>query len=101
MYHIAVYFDVPASRRTEFIAAAHEDGRNSVADEPGTRHFELIEDAEQSNRFYLNEAYDDAEAFDVHCQGPHFARFFSLIGDYAQGPTWLIKGNRIEDDAAT
>lgn len=100
MYHIAVYFDVPAHRRDEFIAAALEDGRNSAADEPGTRRFELIQDAEQQNRFYLNEAYDDAAAFDAHAEGEHFERFFALIEDFAQGPTWLIKGTRIEDSAS-
>jgi len=99
MFHIAVYFDVPADRRDAFIAAAHEDGRNSAADEPGTRRFELIQDAERPNRFYLNEAYDSAEAFDVHATGPHFERFFTIVGSFADGPTWLIKGTRIEDPA--
>lgn len=97
MYHIAVYFDVPADRREEFIAAAHEDGRNSAKDEPGTLRFELIEDTENPNRFYLNEAYEDEKAFDVHAKGPHFARFFEIIESFADGPTWLIKGNRVAD----
>jgi (4S)-4-hydroxy-5-phosphonooxypentane-2,3-dione isomerase len=99
VYHIAVYFDVPAHRRDEFIAAALEDGRNSGRDEPGTLRFELIEDAGQPNRFYLNEAYEDEAAFDVHAKGPHFARFFEIIEKFAEGPTWLIKGYRIEDAA--
>jgi (4S)-4-hydroxy-5-phosphonooxypentane-2,3-dione isomerase len=99
MYHIAVHFDVPAERREEFVAAALEDGRNSAADEPGTRRFELIESSERPNRFYLNEAYDDEAAFDLHAEGPHFARFFDLIQDFADGPTWLIKGHRIDDPA--
>lgn len=97
MYHIAVYFDVPAQRRDEFIEATLEDGRNSGRDEAGTLRFELIEDAEQPNRFYLNEAYENEEAFDIHAKGPHFARFFQIIGEFAEGPTWLIRGNRIED----
>lgn len=97
MYNIAVYFDVPPERRDDFIAAALEDGRNSRADEPGTRRFELIVDADNPNRFYLNEAYDDAEAFDVHARGPHFARFFALVEGFAEGPKWLIKGTRVED----
>ena len=37
MYHIVAIFDVPAKRRREFIAAAQEDGRDSLANEPGTR----------------------------------------------------------------
>ncbi|WP_240760219.1 putative quinol monooxygenase [Phytoactinopolyspora endophytica] len=97
MYHIAVSFTVPDERREEFIAAALEDGRNSAADEPGTRRFELICDADDPNRFYLNEAYDNEAAFNAHAEGPHFARFFSLIEGFADGPGWLIKGTRIED----
>jgi (4S)-4-hydroxy-5-phosphonooxypentane-2,3-dione isomerase len=97
MYHVAVHFDVDPEHRDDFIAAALEDGRNSNADEPGTQRFELIVDEENPNRLYLNEAYDDAAAFDIHANGPHFARFFELIKDYAEGPTWLIRGTRVED----
>lgn len=98
MYHIAVSFDVPAERREEFIAAALKDGRDSAADEPGTRRFELIVDADDPNRFYLNEAYDDEAAFDVHAEGPHFARFFEVVQGFAKGPEWLIKGTRVEPE---
>ena len=100
MYHIAVYFDVPPAHRDDFIAAALEDGRNSGADEPGTQRFELIVDEEDPNRFYLNEGYSDPAAFDAHAGGRHFTRFFELIKDYAEGPTWLIKGSRIEEQVA-
>ena len=96
--HIAVHFDVQSEHREDFIAAALEDGRNSDADEPGTRRFELIVDEDNPNRFYLNEAYDDAAAFDLHAKGPHFARFFELISDYVEGPPWLIKGTLVEDE---
>jgi autoinducer 2-degrading protein len=101
MYHIAVSFTIPAERREEFIEAALEDGRNSSADEPGTHRFELIADAEDPNLFYLNEAYADEEAFDVHCKGEHFTKFFAIIGEFAAGPTWLIKGTALVDHAAT
>ncbi|GAA1965230.1 putative quinol monooxygenase [Catenulispora subtropica] len=100
MYHIAVSFDVPAEHHEAFIAAALEDGRNSAADEPGTRRFELIRDEEDPDRFYLNEAYDDPEAFQAHVDGKHFARFFEIISPFAVGPTWLIKGTTIEDPLA-
>ncbi|MCX4685075.1 putative quinol monooxygenase [Kitasatospora purpeofusca] len=101
MYNIAVSFDIPAEHRETFIAAALEDGRNSARDEPGTRRFELIADADNLERFYLNEAYDDEAAFDVHCKGDHFAKFFAIIEGFATGPVWLIKGTRIEDPATS
>ncbi|MCY9785085.1 antibiotic biosynthesis monooxygenase [Nocardiopsis sp. EMB25] len=94
-YHIAVKFDVPAEHRDEFIAAALEDGRNSNADEPGTLAFNLVEDEETANRFYLIEAYEDEEAFQVHCDGAHFKKFFDIIGSWGQeGPEWLVRGTQ-------
>jgi (4S)-4-hydroxy-5-phosphonooxypentane-2,3-dione isomerase len=99
VYHIAAYFDVPPERRQEFIDAALEDGRNSVANEPGTKRFELIEDKKNPNRLYLNEAYDDKAAFNAHANGPYFKKFFDVIGAFAvEGPR-LIEGTRIEDVA--
>ncbi|MGW4121122.1 putative quinol monooxygenase [Nocardia sp. NPDC004711] len=71
--------------------------RNSAADEPGARRFELSTDADNPNRFYLDEAYDDEPAFNLDAKGPHFARFFDVINSFATGPTWLIRGTRIED----
>ena len=47
--------------------------------------------------FYLNEAYADEAAFDAHCEGPYFKQFFDIIGGFAKGPVWLMKGTQIED----
>jgi quinol monooxygenase YgiN len=97
VYAIAVYFDIPPAHHADFIAAALEDGRNSGRDEPGTRRFELIRADENPNCFYLNEAYADAAAFDLHAKGPHFAAFFAQIASYADGPHWLIRGMVVPD----
>ncbi|MFJ9059951.1 putative quinol monooxygenase [Streptomyces sp. NPDC102409] len=99
MYIVAVSFDVPAERRQDFIDAALEDGRQSLAHEPGTRAFDLIADADDPQRFYLYEAYDDEAAFDAHCQGVHFARFFEKVCAWAQGPTWLVRGTCVPQTA--
>jgi len=97
MYHIAVYFDVPPKRHQDFIDAALEDSRESLANEPGTKRIELIKDKENPNRFYLDEAYDDEAAFEVHRCGDHFKRFFSIIDQFSiQGPH-LIEGTQIEN----
>ncbi len=100
MYNIAVSFNIAPEHRQDFIDAALKDGRESGANEPGTRRFELIVDEADPNKFYLNEAYDDLAAFDAHADGPYFKEFFAAIGDYAEGPAWLIKGNRVEDPRA-
>ncbi|MFD7756152.1 hypothetical protein [Streptomyces sp. NPDC059757] len=41
----------------------------------------------------------DVDAFNAHASGPHFAAFFAEASTYAQGPTWLMKGNLIGDEA--
>jgi (4S)-4-hydroxy-5-phosphonooxypentane-2,3-dione isomerase len=97
LYHIAVQFDVPGARRADFIAAALEDGRESLASEPGTKRYELVTDSENPNRFYLYEVYESPAAFEEHRAGEPCTRFFELIEGYAKGPTWLIKGNVVDE----
>lgn len=104
MYVIVVSFDVQPAHRQDFINAALEDGRESGRNEPGTLRFELIQDERDPNRFYLNEAYVDQAAFDIHATGPYFKKFFATITDFAAGPTWLSRGTVIrpdDGDAAT
>jgi autoinducer 2-degrading protein len=96
MYILLVRFDIPAQYRETFIDAALEDGRESSVHEPGTLRFELVEDEAIPNRFYLSEAYVDAIAFNVHANGPYFAKFFQIISGFADGPHFLARGNRIE-----
>ncbi len=100
MYNIAVSFKVKPEHRQDFITAALKDGRESAANEPGTLRFELIVDEADPNTFYLNEAYTDLDAFDTHADGSSFKEFFAEIGPYAEGPAWLIKGNRVADPEA-
>jgi autoinducer 2-degrading protein len=97
MYHIVAYFDVPPERHQQFIDAALKDGRDSSDTEPGTKRFELISDEDNRNRFYLNEAYADEEAFCVHKGGASFKQFFDVIGIFAWGPTVILKGAQIPD----
>jgi quinol monooxygenase YgiN len=97
MYNIAVSFKIPREHREDFIAAALKDGHDSGANEPGTIRFELIADESDPDTFYLNEAYADLDAFNVHANGEYFKEFFEAIGAYADGPTWLIKGNSVEE----
>lgn len=51
------------------------------------------------NVLYLNEVYEDTAAFEAHAGGPYFGEFFAEVGEYAEGPTWLMRGNLVEDTA--
>jgi (4S)-4-hydroxy-5-phosphonooxypentane-2,3-dione isomerase len=94
-YHMGYSFEVPFERHREFIGAALDDNRESVANEPGALRFELIKDPEHPTRFYVNEMYQDEAAFDAHRAGSYYRRFLEIIGAFADGPTPLIKGKRI------
>ena len=59
----------------------------------------VIADEADPNVFYLNEVYADVDAFKAHAEGPYFGAFFTEASVYAQGPTWLMKGNLVGDNA--
>jgi autoinducer 2-degrading protein len=101
VYQFLVSFTVQPEHRDDFVRAARKTGRDSLANEPGSHRFEVIADEENPDLFYLNEAYADVDAFNAHAGGPYFAAFFAEAGTYAEGPTWLMKGNVVPDgDAA-
>ncbi len=100
MYQFLVSFTVQPEHRDDFVRVAEKTARDSLANEPGSQRFEVIADDENPNVFYLNEVYADVDAFDAHAQGPYFGAFFAEAGAYADGPTWLMKGNLVGSKAA-
>jgi (4S)-4-hydroxy-5-phosphonooxypentane-2,3-dione isomerase len=74
MYCITVTFVVNDAHAMEFEQAVRINARQSLADEPGCRVFDVCIDA-GGTRFFLYELYDDADAFQAHLLTPHFAAF--------------------------
>ncbi|MER5650509.1 putative quinol monooxygenase [Streptosporangium sp. NPDC002524] len=99
MYQFLVSFTVRPEHRDDFVRAARRTARDSLANEPGSRRFEVIADEEDPDLFYLNEVYTDRDAFDAHAGGPYFKAFFAEAGAYAEGPTWLARGTLVSDGA--
>ncbi|AOR70345.1 antibiotic biosynthesis monooxygenase [Burkholderia stabilis] len=95
-YHVLVQFDVPSDKREAFAEAGLFDAKGSLAKEPGTLRFEVIRDEHNRNRFYLDEVYENEEAFQQHCRNDTIKKFFDLIDSYAFGPVFLFKGYRVE-----
>lgn len=100
MYQFLVSFTVQPEYREDFIRAARKTARDSLANEPGSYRLELIADEENPDLFYLDEVYTDVDAFNAHASGPYFGAFFAEASTYAEGPTWLMRGNLIGDTAA-
>ncbi|MER6439316.1 MULTISPECIES: antibiotic biosynthesis monooxygenase [unclassified Streptomyces] len=99
MYQFLVSFTVQPDRRDDFVRAARRTARDSLANEPGSHRFEIVADEENPDVFYLNEVYADAAAFRAHAEGPYFAAFFADASAYAEGPTWLMRGDVVPDSA--
>ena len=73
MYTLFVSLQVRPDKRDRFLTAIAENAAASVRDEPGCLRFDVMEDAQQPNRFYFYEIYTDPAAFDAHKAAPHFA----------------------------
>jgi (4S)-4-hydroxy-5-phosphonooxypentane-2,3-dione isomerase len=95
MYQFVASFSVQPGHREDFVRAARKSARESLANEPGACRFEVIADEGNPDLFYLNEVYADADAFNAHASGPYFQAFFAEASAYAQGPTWLMRGNLV------
>ena len=64
--------EVRPEHRDRLVEALLADGRGSLAEEPGTLRFDVIQDPDDRNRLYLYEAYANEAAFEAHKQGPWF-----------------------------
>ena len=100
MYQFVVSFAVQPEHRDDFVRAAKKTARDSLANEPGSRRFEVLADEQNPDLFYLDEVYADVDANNAHASGPYFDTFFSDVRNYAEGPTWLMRANLIGGDAA-
>jgi quinol monooxygenase YgiN len=76
---IWVKFTLQSDKMDRFLAAALEDARASVANEPGCRRFDVLIPKDEANAVYFYEIYDDQAALDNHRQQPHYAEFAAAV----------------------
>ena len=81
MYVIIAPVQIKPGSRDQFVEAIIGDAIGSVNDEPGCRRFDVIQDADDENRVWLYEIYDDEAAFKAHLQTPHFIKFRDATAD--------------------
>lgn len=68
-------FQVQPGTRARFLEHAHEDARQSLANEPDCHQFDVLLPVDEDNRVTLFEAYTDRDAFDAHTRMPHYQPF--------------------------
>ena len=75
MHIVIAQFDVKPEHREEWLAGMHDNALTTRRTDPGSVRFDVIQDEEHPNRFFLYEVCKDRAAFEAHLQAPHFLRF--------------------------
>lgn len=78
-------FTILPGQRDAFLGFAHEDARQSLANEPGCLTFDVLVQHDRSDVVVLHEVYRDAAAFDHHKTMPHYAPFKDGTGPLLNG----------------
>jgi (4S)-4-hydroxy-5-phosphonooxypentane-2,3-dione isomerase len=78
MFLVCVHIQVKPEHLEEFIAASRENAENAVL-EPGNLRFDVLQQADDPERFVLYEVYRDEEASKAHKQTAHYARWREVV----------------------
>ncbi len=90
MHVVCVHVRVKPEHREAFIQATLENARNTVR-EPGNLRFDVLQQADDPDRFVLYEVYRDAAGMEAHKQTPHYAAWRDAVGPWMAEPRAGIK----------
>lgn len=90
MLIVHVHVHVKSGSVDAFIAATIENARASVQ-EPGIARFDVIQQADDPQRFILQEVYRDAAAPSAHKETPHYAAWRDAVADMMASPRTSVK----------
>lgn len=82
MYIVSVTFVIKDEYAESFQEEMSRQARKCLAREEGCLQFDVGQDPENPNRFFLYELYADQAAFEAHTQTDHFAAFGQLVKDW-------------------
>lgn len=68
-------FNIREGQRDAFLALAHNDANESLANESGCHQFDVLVPEGDGNTVILHEVYTDRAAFDKHMEMPHYKPF--------------------------
>ncbi|NOC94250.1 putative quinol monooxygenase [Ruegeria sp. HKCCD6604] len=80
MFAVTVTFTLKPGTTDTFLPLMVENASTSLREEPGCHQFDvcLVDDPET---VFLYEVYEDAAAFGVHLESPHFKSFDAAVAD--------------------
>ena len=85
-----VHVHVKPEFRQQFIDATLENARNTVQ-EPGALRFDVLQQADDPNRFILYEVYKDEAAAAAHKETPHYKKWRETVADWMAEPRKGVK----------
>ena len=98
MYIVHVSVHVKADKIEEFKAASLDNAQHSVQ-EPGVARFDVIQEAENPNRFLLVEVYRTQVAAAAHKTTPHYERWREAVEPLLSEPRKrVLYGNIFPDE---
>ncbi|HEY4761271.1 MAG TPA: putative quinol monooxygenase [Thermoguttaceae bacterium] len=87
-----VHVHVKAEHREAFIKACLDNARNTIQ-EPGNLRFDVLEQADDPNRFMLYEVYRDEAGSKAHKATAHYARWAETVKDWLAETRYSVKYN--------
>lgn len=86
MYSVLAHVTIQPQHVDEFISLQRELASESLREEAGTLRFDVFQDENAANHFFVHETYVDEAAFQAHMQGEIGHRYFPRIVPLANGP---------------
>ena len=91
MFVLSVAVQVVPAHRDAFIAEAVANARATRAGEPGNFRFDLLQHAEDPDRFMLYEVYRDQASFEAHQKTAHYVRWRDTVKDWMATPRQALR----------
>jgi len=85
-----VYVQVKSEFLKPFIEATRQNHEQSVR-EPGNLRFDILQDAQDPNKFVFYEAYATEQAAAAHKETPHYLKWRDAVADWMAQPRTGVK----------
>ena len=90
MFVACVHVHVKPEHRAAFLDATLENARNTIR-EPGNLRFDVLQQADDPDRFVLYEVYRDEAGMKAHKETAHYARWAEAVGPWMAEPRKGVK----------
>lgn len=90
MHVVCVYVHVKPEHRDAFVEASLENARNTIR-EPGNVRFDVLQQADDPNRWMFYEVYRDEAGMKAHKETSHYARWAEAVATWMAEPRKGVK----------